>query len=97
MIKENLKNYTREELEQLLINQLNSMEASNKYMEESDRQLLTLGIINTRFFKESMRRAWSSGRMFDMEMYKNRSVDTDISDIPNKALKFEEWWEINYK
>lgn len=40
--------------------------------------------------------AWSNGRMFDVEQYKNRRVDTDIKDVPDKALKFEEWFSRHY-
>ena len=52
--------------------------------------------MSSAFFKEHLRKAWSNGRMFDMEQYRNRSVDTDIKDVPDKALKFEEWFSRHY-
>ncbi len=64
---------------------------------DSDKDLLISAIMCSSFFKEAMRNAWGNGRMFDMEMYKNRSVDTNITNVPDKALKFEEWWDRNYR
>lgn len=66
-------------------------------MEKTDEQMLISTIINTDFFKEHLRKAWSNGRMFDMELYKNRDVDTDVTNVDSKALKFEEWFSRNYK
>lgn len=68
----------------------------NKKLNNSDEQLLISAVISSVFFKEHLRNAWSNGRMFDMEQYKNRSVDTDIKDVPDKALKFEEWFSRYY-
>ena len=65
-------------------------------LNNSDEQLLISAVMSSAFFKEHLRKAWSNGRMFDMEQYKNRSVDTDIKDVPDKALKFEEWFSRHY-
>jgi hypothetical protein len=74
------------------------MENVNKEqkLNKTDEQLLISAVMSSAFFKEHLRKAWSSGRMFDMEQYKNRSVDADIKDVPDKALKFDEWFSRHY-
>jgi hypothetical protein len=63
-----------------------------RLLSSEDQSILIKALMSSSFFKEQLRKAWSSGRMFDMEQYKNRSVDTDIKDVPDKALNFEEWF-----
>ena len=65
-------------------------------LNNSDEQLLISAVMSSAFFKEHLRKAWGGGRMFNMEQYMNRSVDTDIKDVPDKALIFEEWFSRHY-
>lgn len=73
------------------------MDIKKQKLNDTDEQLFISGIINSSFFKEHIRNAWSNGRMFDKELHNNRSLQTDVSELPDKALRFEEWFSRHYK
>lgn len=69
---------------------------NNIKFREADVDLFMSAIITSPFFKEHLRKAWGSGRMFNMELYQLRNPDEDIEDVSDKALTFEEWFTRNF-